>query len=75
MQCLSPALEDIPDEDWYCSGCKEVDITDWKYQPGDFEVEDAETNDNGNISLILLYIYLQKIPIFLKILHHRIKYK
>ena len=60
MQCLSPALEDIPDEDWYCSGCKEVDIADLKDQPGDFD--DAETNDNGKIyisknSLIYMYIY------------------
>ena len=47
MQCLSPALEDIPDEDWYCSVCKEVDIADLKDQPGDFD--DAETNDNGKI--------------------------
>ena len=44
MDCVSPALEDIPEEDWYCSGCKEVDnITDSKYEPGDFDVE----ADNG----------------------------
>ena len=49
MDCVSPALEDVPEEDWYCSGCKEVDITDLKYQPVDFEVEDAEPNDNGII--------------------------
>ena len=39
MDCVSPALEHIPEEDWYCSGCKEVDITDSKYEPGDFDVE------------------------------------
>ena len=44
MDCMSPALEDIPEEDWYCSGCKEVDMTDSKYEPGDFDVEEA---DNG----------------------------
>ena len=49
MQCMSPALEGIPDEEWYCSGCKEVDITDLQYQPGEFEAEDIETNDNGKI--------------------------
>ena len=43
MDCVSPALEDIPEEDWYCSGCKDVDITDLKYEPGDFDVE----ADNG----------------------------
>ena len=60
MDCVSPALEDIPEEDWYCSGCKEVDITDLKDQPGDFD--DAESNDNGNISLIFLQYLSPKIP-------------
>ena len=45
MDCVSPALEDIPEEYWYCSGCKDVDITNLKYEPGDFDVED----DNGKI--------------------------
>ena len=37
MDCMSPALEDIPEEDWYCSGCIENDISYSKYEPGDFD--------------------------------------
>ena len=57
---MSPALEDIPEEDWYCSGCKEVDIADLKDHPGDFD--DAETNDNGKISFTFLPYLSTKIP-------------
>ena len=61
MDCVSPALEDIPAEDWYCSGCKDVDITDLKYEPGDFDVE----ADNGKTyllnSFILFFCLLQKL--------------
>ena len=39
---------------------KEYDITDLKDQPGDFD--DAETNDNGKISLIFLPYLSPKIP-------------